>query len=52
MGCSLTLIKSVLGSLLTFFMSLYKAPIGILNLLEAIRNKFFIGAYLDEKKTS
>lgn len=49
-GGRLTLIKFVLGSLPNFFMSLYKAPIGILNSLEAMRNKFFIVANLDEKK--
>nr|GEV70837.1 RNA-directed DNA polymerase, eukaryota [Tanacetum cinerariifolium] len=46
----LTLIKSVLGSLFIYFMSLYKVPSLVCNRLESMRNHFFIGADLGEKK--
>ncbi|GJU97398.1 RNA-directed DNA polymerase, eukaryota [Tanacetum coccineum] len=46
----LTLIKSVLGAIPTYYMSLFKAPEGVIKRLESIRNSFFIGADLGEKK--
>lgn len=49
-GGRLTLIKSVLGSIAIYPMSIFKTPTTILNLLESIRNRFFIGADGDEKK--
>nr|GEU87648.1 RNA-directed DNA polymerase, eukaryota [Tanacetum cinerariifolium] len=49
-GGRLTLIKSVLGSLSIYFMSLYKVPSSVCNRLESMRNHFFIGADLGEKK--
>nr|KAJ0225721.1 hypothetical protein LSAT_V11C100006010 [Lactuca sativa] len=45
----LTLIKSVYRSLPTFFMSIYKAPKGVLSKLEALHNKFFLGADILKK---
>ncbi|GJR89466.1 RNA-directed DNA polymerase, eukaryota, reverse transcriptase zinc-binding domain protein [Tanacetum coccineum] len=49
-GGRLTLIKSVLGSLPLYFMSLYKVPISVCNKLESMRNQFFLGSDLGEKK--
>nr|GEY13824.1 NBS-containing resistance-like protein [Tanacetum cinerariifolium] len=46
----LTLLKSVLGSISTYYMSLYKAPQVVINSLVSLCNKFFIGADFDEKK--
>ncbi|GKA11719.1 hypothetical protein Tco_0691265, partial [Tanacetum coccineum] len=51
-GGRLSLIKSVLGSLPTYYMSLYKVPVFVCNKLESMRNNFFIGGDLDEKKMS
>nr|GFB05589.1 reverse transcriptase domain, reverse transcriptase zinc-binding domain protein [Tanacetum cinerariifolium] len=42
-GGRLSLIKSVLGNLPTYYMSLYMMPMAIHKKLEMIRNKFFIG---------
>ncbi|CAI9271518.1 unnamed protein product [Lactuca saligna] len=42
-GVKLTLLKSVLSALLNYFMSLFKAPLGILKKLESMRNNFFVG---------
>ncbi|GKF13056.1 hypothetical protein Tco_0050982 [Tanacetum coccineum] len=42
-GGRFTLIKSVLTSLPLYFMSIYKAPMGVLHKLESIRRKFFNG---------
>ncbi|GKC71432.1 RNA-directed DNA polymerase, eukaryota [Tanacetum coccineum] len=47
-----TLVKVVLGSLPLYFMSLYKAPTSICKKLESLRNQFFSGADLGEKKLS
>nr|GEY14256.1 RNA-directed DNA polymerase, eukaryota, reverse transcriptase zinc-binding domain protein [Tanacetum cinerariifolium] len=49
-GGRLTLIKYVLGAIPTYYMSLIKAPKGVLKRLESIRNSFFLGADLDEHK--
>nr|GEV78255.1 transposon TX1 uncharacterized [Tanacetum cinerariifolium] len=40
-GGRLALLKSVLGVILTYYMSLFKVPEGIISLLEKMRNKFF-----------
>lgn len=39
-GGRLTLIKSVLGSLPTYYLSCFKAPIKIINELERLRRRF------------
>nr|GEZ52070.1 RNA-directed DNA polymerase, eukaryota [Tanacetum cinerariifolium] len=49
-GGRLTLLKSVLGSLPTYYMSLFKVHGGVLKQLEGLRNSFFLGADLDERK--
>nr|GEV90718.1 RNA-directed DNA polymerase, eukaryota [Tanacetum cinerariifolium] len=49
-GGHLTLLKSVLGAVPLYSMSIYKAPKGVLRELEMIRNSFFIGADSAEKK--
>ncbi|GJR00609.1 7-deoxyloganetic acid glucosyltransferase-like protein [Tanacetum coccineum] len=50
-GGRLSLIKSVLlGSLPTYYMSLYRVPVSVCNMLESMRNNFFIGGDLGEKK--
>nr|GEX44231.1 RNA-directed DNA polymerase, eukaryota, reverse transcriptase zinc-binding domain protein [Tanacetum cinerariifolium] len=46
----LSLIKSVLGSLPTYYMSLYNVPVSICNKPESMRNNFFIGGDLGVKK--
>ncbi|KAJ9559670.1 hypothetical protein OSB04_004830 [Centaurea solstitialis] len=42
-GGRLTLVKSVLGSLSLYFLSLFRAPRGVIGELEKIRNRFFWG---------
>nr|GEY18582.1 RNA-directed DNA polymerase, eukaryota [Tanacetum cinerariifolium] len=42
-GGRLTLVKSVLGSMPLYHLSLFKAPSGVLNRIEALRNRFFNG---------
>ncbi|XP_071686923.1 uncharacterized protein [Rutidosis leptorrhynchoides] len=49
-GGRLILIKSVLSSLPLYFFSLYRAPTGIINLLESMRRKFFWGGAGDSSK--
>nr|GEX57621.1 RNA-directed DNA polymerase, eukaryota, reverse transcriptase zinc-binding domain protein [Tanacetum cinerariifolium] len=49
-GGRLTLLKSVLGSLPTYYMSLFKVSDGVLNKLEGLRNAFFLGAEIDDRK--
>ncbi|GKA32794.1 RNA-directed DNA polymerase, eukaryota [Tanacetum coccineum] len=51
-GGRLTLLKLVLGSLPTYYMSIYKAPQAVVKSLESIRNRFFIDANSDERKTT
>ncbi|GKB90362.1 hypothetical protein Tco_0962634, partial [Tanacetum coccineum] len=46
----LTLIKSALRSLYTYYMSLFKVFDGVLNHLEGLRNSLFLGAEKDEHK--
>ncbi|GJT96691.1 RNA-directed DNA polymerase, eukaryota [Tanacetum coccineum] len=42
-GGRLTLLKSVLGSLPIYFLSLFKAPVKVINLIESFRCRFFWG---------
>ncbi|KAK9047824.1 hypothetical protein SSX86_033214, partial [Deinandra increscens subsp. villosa] len=42
-GGKATLLKNVLGSLPLYYMSLFRAPLCVLNELESIRRKFFWG---------
>nr|GFC43640.1 RNA-directed DNA polymerase, eukaryota [Tanacetum cinerariifolium] len=49
-GGRLTLVKSVLGAIPTYFMSLFKVHEGVLKRLESLRNSFFLGADLGDKK--
>ncbi|GJU94132.1 putative RNA-directed DNA polymerase, eukaryota, reverse transcriptase zinc-binding domain protein [Tanacetum coccineum] len=49
-GGRLFLIKLVLGHLPTYYMSIYLMPISIQNKLESIRNNFFLGGDVEEKK--
>ncbi|GJX52188.1 RNA-directed DNA polymerase, eukaryota, reverse transcriptase zinc-binding domain protein [Tanacetum coccineum] len=51
-GGRLTLVKSVLGSMPIFHMSLFKVPSGILRSLESIRSKFFNGIDGSKNKAS
>nr|GEX27319.1 RNA-directed DNA polymerase, eukaryota, reverse transcriptase zinc-binding domain protein [Tanacetum cinerariifolium] len=47
----LTLLKSVLGSMLIYHMSIFKVPMKVLQRMESIRCHFFNGAYLGGKKS-
>ncbi|GJS15088.1 hypothetical protein Tco_0409560 [Tanacetum coccineum] len=49
-GGRLTLTKSVFGSLPVYYLSLFRAPKKIINLLERIRCRFFWGFKEDEKR--
>ncbi|GKC32259.1 putative RNA-directed DNA polymerase, eukaryota, reverse transcriptase zinc-binding domain protein [Tanacetum coccineum] len=49
-GGRLSLIKSVLGNLPTYYMSIYLMPVSVRNKLESMRNKFFIGGDQKDKK--
>ena len=49
-GGRLSLIKSVLGNLPTYYMSIYTMPVSIRRQLESMRNKFFIGGDVGDKK--
>ena len=49
-GGRLTLVKAVLGALPTYYMSIFKAPLTVLSQIESLRNTFFLGADLEEKK--
>nr|GFC46775.1 RNA-directed DNA polymerase, eukaryota, reverse transcriptase zinc-binding domain protein [Tanacetum cinerariifolium] len=51
-GGRLTLLKSVLGSILVFHMSLFKVPSKVLQILETIRRQFFNGHDLGSHKAS
>nr|GEV80352.1 RNA-directed DNA polymerase, eukaryota [Tanacetum cinerariifolium] len=46
----LNLIKSVLGAISTYYMSMFKVPEGILSHLEKLCNHFFLGVDPDERK--
>nr|GEX44939.1 RNA-directed DNA polymerase, eukaryota, reverse transcriptase zinc-binding domain protein [Tanacetum cinerariifolium] len=49
-GRRLTLLKSVLGSVSLYSMSIYKVPKGVLHELEMIQNDFFIGVDSSNRK--
>ena len=49
-GGRLTLVKSVLGSLGSYLMSIFLVPMSILTSLEAMRAKFFWGENVDERR--
>nr|GEU64134.1 putative RNA-directed DNA polymerase, eukaryota, reverse transcriptase zinc-binding domain protein [Tanacetum cinerariifolium] len=49
-GGRLTLLKSVLGASPLYNLSIFKVPKGVLKELESIRNSFFKGVELSEKK--
>nr|GEV47131.1 hypothetical protein [Tanacetum cinerariifolium] len=49
-GGRLTLLKSVLGAVPIYNMSIYKTPKGVLNEMEMLRNRFFNGADTSENK--
>uniref|UniRef100_A0A251U4I0 Putative RNA-directed DNA polymerase, eukaryota, Reverse transcriptase zinc-binding domain protein n=1 Tax=Helianthus annuus TaxID=4232 RepID=A0A251U4I0_HELAN len=49
-GGRITLIKSVLSALPTYFFSLYKAPVQVLNDLERLRRTFFWGGSEEDAK--
>ncbi|GJR60403.1 RNA-directed DNA polymerase, eukaryota, reverse transcriptase zinc-binding domain protein [Tanacetum coccineum] len=51
-GGRLTLIKSVISSIPLYHMSIFKAPMGVLNKLESIRRNFFNGIDGMDKKIS
>ncbi|GJZ41455.1 hypothetical protein Tco_0588341 [Tanacetum coccineum] len=51
-GGRLTLLKSVLGSIPIFHLSIFKAPLTILRKLESIRSHFFNGHELSSKKAT
>ncbi|GJX45828.1 RNA-directed DNA polymerase, eukaryota [Tanacetum coccineum] len=51
-GGRLTLLKSVLGSMPIFHMSIFKVPSGVLRTLETIRSHFFNGHDSNSKKAS
>ncbi|GJR12603.1 RNA-directed DNA polymerase, eukaryota [Tanacetum coccineum] len=46
----LSLIKLVLGNLSTYYMSIYTMPVSIHKQLESMRNKFFIGGDVGDKR--
>nr|GEV10770.1 hypothetical protein [Tanacetum cinerariifolium] len=51
-GSRLTLLKSVLGSIPIYYMSLFKVPSQVLKMMESIRSRFFNGIDIMEKKLS
>ncbi|GJY40252.1 RNA-directed DNA polymerase, eukaryota, reverse transcriptase zinc-binding domain protein [Tanacetum coccineum] len=51
-GGRITLIKSILGSLPIYYLSLFKAPLKIINLLESIRSIFFWGFKDSQRRIS
>ena len=49
-GGRLTLVKSVLGSLPLYYLSIFRAPISVISHIEALRRRFFWGFKENEKK--
>ncbi|GJU54017.1 putative RNA-directed DNA polymerase [Tanacetum coccineum] len=49
-GGRLTLVKSVLGSLPLYYLSIFRAPSSIISSIESIRRRFFWGYKENEKK--
>ena len=41
---------AVFGALPTYYMSLFRVPDGVLNHIEGLRNSFFLGPDIDERK--
>ena len=50
LGGRLSLIKSVLGSLGSYLMSIFMVPISVLMSLERLHSRFFWGAKLDDRR--
>nr|GEU92643.1 RNA-directed DNA polymerase, eukaryota [Tanacetum cinerariifolium] len=51
-GGRVTVIKSVLGAIPTYYMSLFNVPEGILSHLEGLCDAFFLGVDMDERKVT
>ncbi|GKG37407.1 hypothetical protein Tco_0447580, partial [Tanacetum coccineum] len=51
-GGHLTLIKAVMSNLPTYYFSIFKAPISVINRFEHIQRKFFWHVRVEEKKVS
>ncbi|GJS12911.1 RNA-directed DNA polymerase, eukaryota, reverse transcriptase zinc-binding domain protein [Tanacetum coccineum] len=51
-GGRLTLLKSILGSISIYYMSMFRAPIQVINKLESIRSHFFNGVDHNVSKMS
>ncbi|GJZ92047.1 RNA-directed DNA polymerase, eukaryota [Tanacetum coccineum] len=51
-GSKITLVKSVIGNLPIYYLSLFKAPLKIINILESIRSHFFWGFKESQKGIS
>jgi hypothetical protein len=51
-GGRLTLLKSVIGSMPIFHMSIFRAPLSVQRVLESIRNHFFNGHELKSKNST
>nr|GEV77052.1 RNA-directed DNA polymerase, eukaryota, reverse transcriptase zinc-binding domain protein [Tanacetum cinerariifolium] len=51
-GGRLTLLKSVLGAIPIYHMSIFKVPMKVLQRMESIRSRFFNGVDIHSKKTS
>ncbi|GJV26540.1 RNA-directed DNA polymerase, eukaryota, reverse transcriptase zinc-binding domain protein [Tanacetum coccineum] len=51
-GGRLTLLKSVLGAILIYHMSIFKVPMRVLQNMESIRARFFNGTDVNSKKPS
>ncbi|PWA63568.1 RNA-directed DNA polymerase, eukaryota [Artemisia annua] len=49
-GGRLTLVKSVLGSLPLYFLSIFRAPVSVISHIEALRRSFFWGFKGNEKR--
>lgn len=49
-GGRLTMIKSVLGDLLTYYMSLYRMSVAVEKTLESMHNNVFIGGDSEDQK--
>ncbi|GJR45010.1 RNA-directed DNA polymerase, eukaryota, reverse transcriptase zinc-binding domain protein [Tanacetum coccineum] len=49
-GGRLTLLKSVLGAMSIYHMSIFKVPMKVLHRMESIRSRFFNGVELNSKK--
>ncbi|KAL4576975.1 hypothetical protein LXL04_013076 [Taraxacum kok-saghyz] len=52
LGGRLTLAKAVLGSLPSYYFSIFVAPVGVINSIEKIRRRFLWGGSADKSKIS